>query len=299
MKKITKITKTSATSKPVKAPKLEPTIIFEDRNFLVLNKPARLIVHNDGHTKEGSVVGWLEKNYPKLEGIGGSVDVAGGEQVERYGLVHRIDRDTSGILLVAKNQKTFDMLKQQFMDRKMKKTYQAFVYGRMIEDEGDVDLPIGRSDKDFRQWTVETGGGIAGVEGSGAGVSYNGVLDAASREADRRGATGRETRGTLRQALTHFKVLERASAFTFVELEPKTGRTHQLRVHLKALGHPIIADAVYAAKMPKVLGFERLALHARSITFTDAKGEKRQFEAPYPADFEKGLSMWQKLPNRS
>jgi 23S rRNA pseudouridine1911/1915/1917 synthase len=235
-------------------------IIFENKKFLVLNKPAGLVVHPDGRTEELSVTGWLLEHYPKLKEVGGDLELPAGGSIPRVGLVHRIDRETSGILLVAKDQKTFEYLQEQFQTRTVQKIYHAFVYGDITDDEGVINLPIGRSKADFRRWSAERG-----------------------------------ARGTLREAVTNYKVLGRTGKFTFLEVEPKTGRTHQIRVHFKALQHPIVSDSLYAPNQPQALNFERLALHARAISFNSAEGKVEHFEAPYPEDFKKALDFVKKF----
>ncbi|MDE1988808.1 MAG: RNA pseudouridine synthase, partial [Patescibacteria group bacterium] len=131
-----------------------------------------------------------------------------------------------------------------------------FVYGEMKDDEGIIDRPIGRSKKDFRQWSAQRG-----------------------------------ARGMMREAITHYKVMARNRGFSFVEAIPKTGRTHQIRVHFKAINHPIVSDSLYAPKKEKALGFERLALHAYSIEFNSLDEKKIKVEAPYPEDFKKALKL--------
>ena len=229
-------------------------ILFEDDNYLIIDKPAGMLVHSDGRTKGDSVTDWLSKKYPALENVGGEVEVQHGEPVKRWGLVHRIDRETSGILVIAKNQTAFDDLQEKFQNRKVKKTYYAFVYGRVTIDHQVVDLPIGRSKTDFRRWS-----------------------------------TGTDARGNMREATTEYRVIHKTNEATFVEVMPKTGRTHQIRVHMRAVGNPIVCDSVYAPLRKGVLGFERLALHAKSISFKNLSGEPIVASAPYPADFVKAL----------
>jgi 23S rRNA pseudouridine1911/1915/1917 synthase len=231
-------------------------ILFEDDNYLILDKPAGVLVHSDGRTKGESVTDWLSKKYPTLENIGGEVEVQHGEPVKRWGLVHRIDRETSGILVAAKNQIAFDDLQDKFQKRKVKKTYHAFVYGRVIVDHQIVDLSIGRSKTDFRRWS-----------------------------------TGTDARGKLREAVTEYRVIHKTDEVTFVEVMPKTGRTHQIRVHMRAVGNPIVCDPIYAPLRKGVLGFKRLALHAQSIAFKSLSGEPIFASAPYPDDFTKALEI--------
>lgn len=231
-------------------------IIFEDDNYIILNKPAGLIVHPDGKAQGESVTGWLAEKYPALAGVGGETEVQSGDAVARWGLAHRIDRDTSGILVVAKNQPAFDDLQKQFQEHEVEKIYNAFVYGRVTIDVGTIDLPIGRSKGDFRRWSA-----------------------------------GKDTKGTMREAVTDYRVIHKTNEVTFVEARPQTGRTHQIRVHLRSLGNPVVCDALYAPRRPSLLGFTRLALHARSISFIGVDGKAIFAEAPYPADFENALKM--------
>jgi 23S rRNA pseudouridine1911/1915/1917 synthase len=232
-------------------------ILYEDADCLVINKPAGLIVHSDGRTIEPSVTEWFAQNYPDSKEVGESIEKTSGEVIERAGVVHRLDRETSGILLLAKTQAGHAHLKEQFQKREVEKTYHVFVYGLMKDDKGIINLPIKRSTGDFRKWSAQRGG-----------------------------------RGEEREALTYFEVLKRDEVHkvTFVEARPKTGRTHQIRVHFQALQYPVVADSLYASGREKLLGFERTALHARKISFQNTKGEKITVEAPYPGDFEKAIA---------
>ncbi len=229
-------------------------IIYEDKNLLAIDKPAGLVVHPDGKTIEPTLVDWILKNYPEIEDVGEPLVLSTGEIIKRPGIVHRLDRETSGILIVAKNQKTFLFLKEQFQERIIKKSYRAFVYGEMKEEKGIIDRPIGRSSKDFRMWSAQRG-----------------------------------ARGQMREAVTEYNVLERGNGFSFVEANPKTGRTHQIRVHFKAINHPIVSDSLYAPKREKGLGFERLALHSYSIEFSLPNGKQIKLEAELPSDFKAAL----------
>ncbi len=231
-------------------------ILYEDEYVVVVNKPAGLVVHSDGKTKEPSLADWVLENYPKTKEIGEPLTLASGEIIYRPGIVHRLDRDTSGTIIVAKDQNSFLDLKRQFQNREVKKTYNAYIYGEMNEEDGIVDRPIARSRKDFRLWSAQRG-----------------------------------SRGETREAITEYKVLRRTdvgninNGFTYVEIRPKTGRTHQIRVHFKAINHPIICDTLYAPKRPASLGFERLALHSRILEFTGHDNKLIKVEAPLPEDF--------------
>lgn len=233
---------------------LTDRILYEDADILAIDKPAGLIVHPDGRTQEPSVTEWLSQARPESRGVGENMKTPEGDDIERPGVVHRIDRETSGILLLAKTQRGYDCLKKQFQDREIEKAYHAFVYGRIKDEFGTIKFSIGRSLFDFRRWTA-----------------------------------GRHKRGEEREALTYYKVLKATDGYTFVEAKPKTGRTHQIRVHFQAIHHPVVCDKLYAPKKPGLLGFERLALHARAIKFKDCEGKEVSLEAPYPADFKKAL----------
>ena len=231
-------------------------VLYEDDGVVVINKPAGLVVHADGKREEPTLTDWVEKNYPESKGVGEPLTISNFDVIHRSGIVHRIDRETSGVMLVAKNQPAFLHFKKQFQDRAVSKIYHAFVYGEMKDDDGVIDRPIGRSKKDFRQWSAQRG-----------------------------------ARGTMREAVTHYKVMARGGGFSFVEVIPKTGRTHQIRVHFKAVNHPIVSDSLYAPKKEKGLEFERLALHAYSIEFNSVDGKRIKVVAPYPEDFEKAVKI--------
>jgi 23S rRNA pseudouridine1911/1915/1917 synthase len=229
---------------------MEPTILYEDKDLLALDKPSGLVVHGDGKTKEPTVADWLVEKYPSIREVGEPWTAPSGEQIFRPGIVHRLDRDTSGVLVVAKTQESFAHLKKQFQERLAKKTYRAFVYGIVKNDTGIIDKPIGRSTSDFRKWSAEFG-----------------------------------ARGELREAATEYKVLERGKEATYLEAYPKTGRTHQIRVHLKSIGHSVVCDTLYAPKQKCILGFSRTALHAFSLEIVSFKEKPLRFEAPLPQDF--------------
>ncbi|MES2436380.1 MAG: RluA family pseudouridine synthase [Patescibacteria group bacterium] len=240
--------------------KLSIPVLYEDAEYIVINKPAGLVVHADGRTTEPTVVDWILDVHPEMKEVGEPLVVRPGQENEltiyRPGIVHRIDRDTSGVLVIAKTQSAFEFLKDQFQDREVEKTYNTFVFTEVPEDEGMVDRPIGRNKKDFRLWSAQRG-----------------------------------ARGEMRDAVTHYKVLKRGNGFSFIEAKPRTGRTHQIRVHFKAVNFPIVADPLYAPKREKALGFDRLALHARAISFKNREGKTITVEAPLPEDFQKALKM--------
>lgn len=234
-------------------------ILYEDKDILALDKPAGLVVHSDGRTKEPSLADWILKKYPKLKSVGEPTMLADGRDIVRPGIVHRLDRDTSGVIVIAKNQKAFLHLKEQFQSRQVKKFYRAFVYGEMKDDRGIIDRPIGKSPSDFRQWSATRG-----------------------------------AKGEMREALTRYRVIARGRGVSYIEAMPQTGRTHQIRVHLKAINHPVIGDELYAAGRRPLLGFKRLALHALRIHFTLPDGKPMEVEAPLPEDFEGAIPKFNK-----
>jgi 23S rRNA pseudouridine1911/1915/1917 synthase len=238
---------------------MEIRILFETDDVLVINKPAGSMVHPDGRTDEPAITDWIIEHYPNLKGIGEPM-----KDIDRPGIVHRLDEDTSGVLIVAKTTEAFMHFKQQFMNRTIKKEYHAFVWGHFKELSGIIDAPIGRSSSDFR-----------------------------------RKLAGRGVRGETREAVTKWEAVHQfnddvGEQFSFMHLFPQTGRTHQLRVHMKYIQRPIVSDRLYAESKPDALGFNRLALHARSITFSDLDGKEIRVEAPYPPDFEQALAKYGK-----
>lgn len=232
---------------------LSKNILYEDDDILAIDKPAGLVVHPDGRTNESSVSEWFASKYPEAKNVGESLG-----DIERPGIVHRIDRETSGVLLLAKTKKGHTCLKEQFQKREIEKIYHLFVYGNVRDDQGTINLSIGRSASNFRKWSAQRG-----------------------------------ARGEMRDALTYFQVLRRSGdkSATFLETKPKTGRTHQIRVHFKALHHPVVCDKLYASTKECLLGFSRLALHARQITFKDVSGDQHSVLANYPEDFQNALNV--------
>lgn len=215
-----------------------------------------MMVHPNGKVvgKEQVLTEWLSANYPEVAGVGGDLIVSGGNRFPRNGVLHRLDRETSGVILIARNQKAFDFFQKQFLDREIKKKYRAVVFGEPKTDAGTIDLAIGRSRRDFRKW-----------------------------------ATGKEARGTMRQALTRFRKIISNEKFSLLELEPETGRTHQIRVHLSAIGNPIVGDKLYSPKESCALGFKRLALHAESVSLKLPNGRLINIKAPFPNDFQNAI----------
>ncbi len=231
-------------------------IIYENKDILVLNKPAGLLVHSDGKNKEFTLVDWILERYPNIKNVG-EINLINNKKIYRPGIVHRLDRDTSGIILIAKNQEYFLYLKSQFKEKKIEKTYHAFVYGSVKFDKKIINTAIGRSKKNFKCW-----------------------------------ATNRAIRGKSREAITEYKTIFRSSDYSYLEIYPKTGRTHQIRVHMKYDNYPIVGDYLYAGKKfsknnpEKNLNFNTQALHAYKIKFKDKNNEIMEFIAELPEKFK-------------
>lgn len=232
-------------------PELTPQIIFENDEFLVINKPEGLLAHPRSLellNQEPTVVSWLIKKYPKIKKVGD-------EPLLRPGLVHRLDKEASGVMIIAKTPASFIHLKKQFHDRLAKKEYLAITYGSIKSDQGTLDFSIGRAKK---------GGKMAS-------------RPIASQETDK-------------PALTYFEVVSRSTNWTVVKVWPRTGRTHQIRVHLLALGNPLLGDPLYQIKRYKPAAVFRLMLHAHKLTIIDMENITHEFVAPVPAEFEKYLN---------
>ncbi|MGM0879537.1 MAG: RluA family pseudouridine synthase [Bacillota bacterium] len=217
-------------------------VIYEDSDLIVINKPRGMVVHPaPGHTS-GTLVNALMHHCKDLSGINGMI---------RPGIVHRIDKDTTGLLMAAKNDLAHLSLAEQLKEHTVTRKYIALVHGNLPHDQGTIDAPIGRDLKDRKLFTV--------------------------------------TERNSRHAVTHFVVLERLGDYSIVELQLETGRTHQIRVHMKYIGHPLAGDPVYGRN--KTVALKGQALHAAVLGFTHPRsGERLQFEVPLPADFEHVLN---------
>lgn len=223
-------------------------IRFEDGDLLVVNKPRGMVVHPaPGHT-HGTLVGALLGHLGGLSSIGGAL---------RPGIVHRIDKDTSGLLVVAKTDLAHVSLSEQLREHTVTRVYEAIVHGKMGPDRGQIDAPIGRDPRRRQQMAVV-------APGSG------------------------------RPAVTHFKVLERLPNFSYVELRLETGRTHQIRVHMAYIGHPVAGDPLYATRDPLQLSGQ--ALHARTLGFTHPRTfERLTFHSDPPDVFTDTLAALRRL----
>jgi len=242
-------------------------IIYSDDDIAVVNKPPGIAVHGQLITGSGiktrrkrvlefkpvpekTLVDFLVERFPELK-------LVGDDPVHRPGIVHRLDKDTSGVMVVARNQESFKVLKNLFKSRLVEKIYWAVVCGIMSRKQGEVSLPMGRLARNpLKRGVVE---GRSKIKGA-------------------------------REAMTEYRVLKTAQGYSLVELRPKTGRMHQLRVHLKALGHPVACDRLYGGKnvcCPE--GVNRQLLHARSLSFSFPEGRRLYFETEPPDDFALAL----------
>ena len=221
-------------------------IIFENKDIIALNKPASLAVHAGVGTSEPTLVDFLRELFPEIKTVGDDPKI-------RPGIVHRLDKETSGVMVVARNQKTFEYLKNLFKDRKVEKKYLALVHGKLKEKEGKVEGEMGRSKKDFRKQAL---------------------------------VRGKISVRKERYSLTHFKVKDEFENTTLLEVSPKTGRMHQIRVHLHSIGHPIVGDKKYTFKEHKKISAPRMMLHANSIRFLGPDNEKYFFESEPPKEFK-------------
>ncbi|MBI3333808.1 MAG: RluA family pseudouridine synthase [Candidatus Omnitrophica bacterium] len=225
-----------AAPSPLKPEPIPLKILHEDSHLIVVDKPAGLVVHPAPGHPGGTLVNALLAHGSRLSSVAGPF---------KPGIVHRLDKDTSGILLVAKEDEAHRHLARQFADRTIRRTYLALVQGLVQQDEGTIEAPIGRHPVNRQRMTVRYGGG--------------------------------------REALTRYRVLRRFRKGTLLELHPQTGRTHQLRVHLAHLGHPILGDLRYGVGG----GFPRQALHAHRLGFRHPADLRWvEFSSPFPEDLE-------------
>ena len=234
---------------------MELPILYEDADVVAVAKPAGLITHSDGRTQEETAEDWFKEKYPEAGALLSSVSAEEGAEERKVGYVHRLDRDTSGVLVFAKNPAAYDFLRKAFHDREVKKTYLAFTYGAPKEKSGVIDFDIGRSRKDFRLRSAQP-----------------------------------KAKGHMRDALTRYEVVGESGDYALMKMSPETGRTHQIRVHLKAIHHPIISDPLYAPNHKPALGITRLGLHAYSIDLPLPSGGRATITAPIPSDLAPAFS---------
>lgn len=216
-------------------------IVYEDSDVIVVNKARGMVVHPAPGHRSGTLVNALLYHCRDLSGVGGE---------RRPGIVHRIDKYTSGLIMAAKNDRAHQSLAAQLKQHTVTRRYLAIVHGELPHDHGTVDAPIGRDPKDRKRFAVNAKSG--------------------------------------KRAVTHFRVLERAGGYSYLELELETGRTHQIRVHMQFIGHPLVGDPVYGRS--KGITMDGQALHAAALGFQHpSSGERLLFEAPLPEDMGRVL----------
>lgn len=232
----------------LKAEPIALDILFEDSHLLVINKPSGLAVHPGAGRTEGTLASALLYHTSNLSKIGGPL---------RPGIVHRLDKETTGVMVIAKDDETHTRLAKQFKEHTIRRRYHALVWGVVEKDSGEIDLPIGRSVRDRKKISVDA--------------------------------------KKTREARTLYKVLRRYDGFSLLELTPHTGRTHQIRVHLAAINHPVVGDKLYGKRkipstVPKqvadrIKGIKSQCLHAISLGFVHPETkEEMDFKTPYPTD---------------
>lgn len=223
----------------------EIKIIFENDDLLIINKPSGLVVHPFDYSIEYTLIDFLHEKYPEIFTIENNVTLQDKRVIQLGGIVHKLDRDTSGIMVIAKTKEVFDELKSQFRNHLINKSYIALVEGIVADNNFTIDVPLGRSKKEYKQST-----------------------------------NPKNPRGELREAITGVEVVKRNETTTLVKLLPKTGRTHQLRAHMSSIGHPIVGDKVYGSKIDS----ERIMLHAESLGFNIGE-EEYSFKVEVPVEF--------------
>lgn len=234
--------------------KLEPdssipiSVVYEDENIIVINKQAGISVHPSINEPGGTIANALVARYPEIKNVG--------DDPMRPGIVHRLDKDTSGLLVVAKNQETFEFLKKEWQSGQVIKKYLALVWGHPKE-KGEIISELARSLKDFRKRVVIKPG-------------KNNI------------------KGKL--AVTEYRVIKKYKDFSLLEVIPKTGRTHQIRVHMASIGHPVVGDKVYGNKKVAPEGLTRQFLHAFYLSFSLPGGKKIALESDLPEDLNKILA---------
>ena len=215
------------------------TIIYEDKGLVVVDKPAGMVVHPAPGHSNGTLVNALLYHCKDLAGIGG---------VERPGIIHRLDKDTSGIVAVAKTDSAFKSIAAQFHDRKIKKVYLALVKGILRQMQGTIDSPIGRHKTQRKKMAIDEEG---------------------------------------RDSQTKYELIKQYEGFAYIRVHPTTGRTHQIRVHMASIGNPVLGDDLYGGKTVKGPEMKRQALHAHKLDLEHPAGSSLKLESPLPEDISK------------
>ena len=243
---------------------MAPEVVYKDSDFIILNKPANLLVHernNASGAAEPTLVEWLVNEFPEVRGVGE-------DPINRPGIVHRLDKETSGAMVVARNTRSFEYLKNLFKTSQVKKNYLALALGRFASISGIIEKPIGLKSGTTKRTTRIDGAKL------------------------------------VKEAKTYYQVLNSFSfqgqELSLVGVRPFTGRTHQVRVHLNSIGHPVIGDQLYGGRLGRDLalnlGLKRQFLHSESIEFTAPGGSRVKVSVNLPEDLEQALSLLRAAP---
>jgi len=239
-----------------------PEIIFENDDYLVINKPAGLAVHGGGNIKDKTLADFLIERYPKIKTVG--------DDPIRPGIVHRLDKEVSGLMVIAKNNETFLHLKNQFKNRDINKEYTALVHGKTNNDFGLINFPIKRSSAGYKM----------------AALPLNTVDLLSRRQPKERDRGNLDGLFKAREASTEYTVLKRFVNYTLLQVKIITGRTHQIRVHFFALGHPLVGDNLYFNKKSKIqnkkVNLGRIFLVANKLSFKDKDNKIQEFSVELP-----------------
>lgn len=227
----------------------EVKIVAEEKDFFIIEKPAGMLVHPTEKEEKDTLVDWILSKHPELKKIG--------ENPQRPAIVHRLDKDVSGLMIIPKTQESFEYFKRQFKLHLITKKYWALVYGSIIRDEDEINLMIGRS------------------------RTKKGLFAARPESQENENS---------KKALTKFSVVERFINHTLLELDILTGRTHQIRVHMFSYGHPIVGDTLYFLKRGKKIDIGRIFLHAHLLSFVGPDGKNKEFSSPLPESLKSILT---------
>ncbi|MBI2024894.1 MAG: RluA family pseudouridine synthase [Candidatus Harrisonbacteria bacterium] len=225
---------------------MQPEILYQDADVVVINKPAGLLVHPVKISTEPTLTAWLLEKFPEIRNVGDDPE-------NRPGIVHRLDKATSGVMVIPRTQKAFEFIKNQFQKRTVKKTYIALVWGKVAQTSGLIDKPLAIKTGSTKRTTRIIGGKM------------------------------------VKEAKTAYRVKKLIGNFTLLEVEPLTGRTHQIRAHLASIGHPVVGDKIYGKKLPPE-GLSRMFLHAESLEFTLPSGGRFKATADLPTELNSALS---------
>jgi len=249
LRKNDKIVYTEAEEVKEEKSNLNLKIIFQNEDYIIINKPSGILVHPTAKKETNTIANWLLENFPSIKKVG--------DNEIRPGIVHRLDKEVSGLMIVALNQAYFDLLKKQFQDRTIKKKYTALIYGKLINEEGEIKTPLERDRK-------------------------TGLMKAQT------------VQKTAKEAYTIYKVLKKFINYTLVKVQIKTGRMHQIRAHFYSIGHAIVGDKLYKTKdirkKKKALS-NRIFLHADFLSFKDHEGNKQTYKSTLPNILEELLKI--------